>query len=191
MAHYVIYVPGIGDHRTYGQNIAIQLWRLFGLRPIYMPLGWNKDEGFNKKQARLMDRIASLKSKGHSVSVVGVSAGASAVLNVFALSDDISGVVCISGKINNPGTVWKRVLAANPDFKESLNRVSNSLALLTPEKREKIMSIHPWRDMSVPIKDTIVDGAKEKTLPGWSHGSGIFFGVVAGSLPISRFILSK
>lgn len=191
MAHYAIYVPGLSDHRTYGQNIVIQLWRLFGIRPRYLALGWNKKEGFETKLARLLHETTKLRSAGHSVSLVGVSAGASAVINAYVKSDAVSSVVCICGKVNNPLTVKKSTFAENPDFKESLEQLQNSLAVLSPEMRKKIMSIHPRRDQTVPIADTIIDGAKEKTTLGRNHVIGIFFGIILGARSIAHFILAK
>jgi pimeloyl-ACP methyl ester carboxylesterase len=190
MARHVIYIPGIGDHHAYGQNVAIQLWRLFGLKPHYMPLGWNKTEGFSIKQKRLLDLVEKLHSDNDSVSLVGVSAGASAALNAYARSAVISRVICICGKINNPETISNQTFVANPDFGESMYSLAASLALLD-KKTNHIMSIHPWRDQIVPIPDTLIKNAQEKTLPGWSHATGIFFGVIFGSFSISKLIHSK
>ncbi len=125
------------------------------------------------------------------MALVGVSAGASAVLNAYASSDDITRVICICGKINNPQTVPQHTYDKNPDFEESLQRLGKSMAKLDIRQRKNIMSIHPWKDQTVPVADTIIMGAKEKTLPGWSHVTGIFFGIVAGSRTIARFITSK
>ena len=77
MAHHIIYVPGLGDHKTYGQNIGIQIWRLFGFVPHYFPLGWATKEGFDQKLGRLLRQVDALRDQGHAVSLVGVSAGAS------------------------------------------------------------------------------------------------------------------
>lgn len=188
MSRHVIYIPGIGDHHSYGQNIAIQFWRLFGLRPHYMPLGWNKAEGFETKQQRLLDLIDSLHSENNSVSLVGVSAGASAALNAFSASNKITKVVCICGKINRPETIGKHLLKINPDFGESMARLPAALQRINPKK---VLSIHPVKDQTVPIPDTYIEGAAEKTLPGWSHTSGIFFDITLGSSVISRFISRK
>lgn len=190
MAHYAIYVPGLSDHRTYGQNVVIQLWRLFGVRPRYLALGWNKDEGLELKIARILKEVVSLRSAGHSVSLVSVSAGASAALNAYARSSDISSVVCICGKINNPETVQEATLAANPDFKKSLAQLQKSLTLLDQKKRKGILSIHPRKDQTVPVADTIIDGAQEKSTPGWNHVTGIFFAIILKSFSIARFILA-
>lgn len=188
MARHVIFVPGLGDRMKFGQNIAIKYWRVFGLRPHYLPLGWDNKEGFEVKLQRLLDKVDELKAGGNQVSLVGVSAGASAVLNAYAESKDVQSVVLICGKINNPQTINRKVYEINPDFEESVYRAQNSLKKLSSAKRQNIMSIHPYKDQVVPIKDTIIDGAKEEVFPGWGHISGIFFGVMLGGPVISRFI---
>lgn len=105
MAHHIIYVPGLGDYKTYGQNIAIQIWRLFGFRPHYFPLFWQDVAGFKHKLDRLEKFIAGLQKSGDIVSLVGTSAGASAVLNAYVNNMQVAGVVYICGKINHPENV--------------------------------------------------------------------------------------
>jgi pimeloyl-ACP methyl ester carboxylesterase len=188
VARHVIFVPGLGDRRKYGQDMVIHLWRLFGLKPHYFPLHWYKPEGFEKKLERLLNTVEELSQNNDSVSVVGVSAGASAAINAFAASDNIDSVILICGKINNPGSIGRRTFESNPDFKQSVFEVERSLGKLEQSDRAWIMSIHPRADQTVPIKDTIIDGAKEKTLPGWSHISGIFLGLILGSSAISKFV---
>lgn len=99
MAYHAIYIPGLGDNRTYGQNIAIQLWRLFGITPHYFPLGWDGKEGYESKQKRLIQKIELLTKYGDTVSLVGVSAGASAALNTYVQSDKVLKTIFICGKI--------------------------------------------------------------------------------------------
>lgn len=188
MTRHIIFVPGLGDYRSFGQNIGIQLWRLFGLTPHYLALGWNVKEGYEVKQQRLTKLIDTLRLSG-TVSLVGVSAGASAVLNTYAASDNIEKVVCISGKINNPQTIGPGTLLANHDFGESMKRLAASLKAIE-DRTQNIMSIHPVHDQVVPIADTIIPGAREKTVPGRSHASGIFFGIVFGAFSIVRFVRS-
>jgi len=191
MAHHVIYVPGLGDHRTYGQDMAIQLWRLFGLVPHYFPLGWATRDGFDVKLGWLLERIDSLRRQGHTVSLVGVSAGASAALAAYAARPQLVGVVCICGKIQRPERVQPITYQNNPDFEESMQRVATNLRKLQQRGQlENIMSIHPLRDRTVALEDTKIVGTTEKTIPAWSHASGIFVGVLFGAPIIAKFLHS-
>jgi len=188
MTHHIIYIPGLGDQRTYGQHVAINLWRCFGFTPHYFPLGWNKKEGFNAKLERILQRVEQLSGDANHVSLVGVSAGASAVINAYVSSKKVTGVVSISGKINHPETVKPSVYATNPDFKESLEMLQNSLGLLTGKDKQRLLSIHPLKDLTVPLDDTRIPGVEEKTVIGWNHVQGIAAGVVMGSAAIARFL---
>ncbi len=188
MNHHVVYVPGLGDERTLGQDVLIKIWRLYGLTPHYFALGWKNKEGFAKKESKLVDFIDSLKTDDNKVSLVGVSAGASACINVFSDYHKISRLVCISGKINNPQTINQHYFNENPDFEESIFRVKQSLDSFNSEKLSRIMSTHPKKDQTVPIRDTIIPGTKELQLPGMMHANGIFYAITVGSKPITDFI---
>jgi predicted esterase len=188
MAKAVIYIPGLGDRRKFGQNQIIKLWRVFGLSPYYFPINWYKEEGFDKKLDRLLAYIEELKKAYESVSLVGISAGAGAAINAFATSNNVDSVILVCGKINNPQTIGEQRFKLNPDFRKSAFDVSRSLEKLNKSDRARILSIHPWSDDVVPIKDTIIKGAREKTFAGWSHVSGIFFILIFGGRTISKFI---
>jgi hypothetical protein len=188
MAKAVIYIPGLGDRRKFGQNQIIKLWRVFGITPYYFPINWYKKEGFDKKLGRLLESIEELKRVHGSVSLVGISAGAGAAINAFASSNSVDSVILVCGKINNPQTIGEQRFKLNPDFRKSAFDVSRSLEKLDKPHRSRILSIHPWSDDVVPIKDTIIEGAQEKTFAGWSHISGIFLTVIFGGRTISKFI---
>lgn len=189
MGHYVIYVPGLGDHKTYGQHKAIKLWELANLETKYFPLGWRKKQGFNNKLELLNKEIETRHKKGDIVSLVGVSAGASAVIAAYAANPKIiNAVVLICGKVHKPETIWKIRYQQNPDFKESMRAVAGNLKKLDSSHRQRILSIHSWYDSVVPPKDTKIDGAVNKTLPGWGHFNGIASSLTLGSPLIINFI---
>ncbi|MEX1995160.1 MAG: hypothetical protein WD887_00070 [Candidatus Saccharimonadales bacterium] len=188
MSHHVIYIPGLGDSRSYGQNIALNLWRIFGLKPHYFALGWADKQPFAAKLRRLLSEIDRLQNGGHKVSLVGVSAGASAALNAYSRREDIAAVVLVVGKIQNPQTIGERTYTINPAFKESMAMVKASLGQLDGRARKKIMSIHPLHDKTVPIADTVIPGAVEKTIPVRGHTFSIFYTVIFGSRFIAKFI---
>ena len=186
--YHVIYVPGLGDSRTYGQNLLIQLWRLFGVTPHYFPLYWATKEPFQTKIDRLIAEISRLRANGYSVALCGASAGASATLRAFALYNEVDSLVWICGKINNPQTVRPRIYEINSAFKESMDLVPTSLASLDSARKHRILSIHSLNDTTVPINDTKVPGTVEKTIPSRGHSLSIFFAIVFSGRAICRFI---
>lgn len=188
MAHQVIYVPGLGDHRPFGQATIIKCWRLFGLRAHYFPLSWADGEEFAPKLQRLLDKIDTLSRNGQKVSLVGVSAGASAVLNAYAVRPKITRVICICGKIHNPQTIHPRRFQINPAFKDSVFMVQKSLAKTNKNQRKNIMSIHPLYDQTVPIADTVIDGAVEKIVHIRGHIQSIYYTIILKPRLISNFL---
>ncbi|HZP55362.1 MAG TPA: alpha/beta hydrolase [Candidatus Saccharimonadales bacterium] len=191
MSHQVIYVPGLGDNRKYWQPQILWLWRLFGLKVHFLAMGWADEEKFSSKLERLLDKIDELKNDKNTLSLVGVSAGASAVINAYAArSKDVNKVILICGKVNNPQAVNPMYYQKNPAFKESLFAVGDSLKKISKNERHRIMSIHPLKDFLVPVEDTKIDGAIEKTVPTTGHILSIFYAIIFGVRSIARFINS-
>lgn len=192
MAHHVIYVPGLGDHKSYGQPAVIQLWRLFGLRPHYFALLWKSDEDFDDKLQRLVARVDELSANSDKVSLVGASAGASAVINAFAARPEaVSKVVCICGKIQNPDKIDESYFIHNPPFKKSIYTVADSLRSLGKDRIGRIMSVHPLYDPIVPVSETLIPGAVEKEIKTRGHAFSIFYTLIFGSRFMTKFMQSK
>lgn len=171
--HYVIYVPGLGDNNLAGQKAIVTKWRWFGVTPKIVPMIWNDGEKFVDKLARLTSAIDDLASKG-TVSLVGVSAGGSAVINALAsCASKIHKIILICAEVNPNITINPKIARDNPAFVESINILGGNLASLNASTRSKIRSYHPLIDETVPVKDTKIDGAKSKLLLSFSHAPTI------------------
>lgn len=190
MVAHVIYIPGLGDTRPYGQKFITSLWRVFGLKVHYFPIGWADHDPFESKFKKLLAKIDRLQKKYGAVYLIGVSAGASAAINAFAARPEVEGVVCISGKIQHPETINPRYFINNPPFKDSIFRVSDSLAKLSPADKKQIMSIHPIYDQTVPISHTLIPGSVEKTVPSFGHIMSIYYTIIFRPRLIARFYAS-
>jgi hypothetical protein len=142
-----IYIPGLGDSRPRGQNFAIKLLRIFGIRAEYFSFGWAEEGSFGTKLKELDERIVELNKGGYKVSLIAASAGASGALNTFAnRQKEVSSVTLICGKVNNADKVGEEYFKKNPNFKPSLKILPASMAQLNTKSRAKTMSIHPQRD---------------------------------------------
>ena len=189
MAHHVIYIPGLGDHYSYGQDIALVYWRAFGLHTHYLALGWRNKEGFDTKINRIVEKIDRLTAQGHKVSLCGTSAGASAALAAYTLRPEVRGVVTIAGKVQRPESIWQTVRNRNPDFYEGARRLPQNIDVITQRGDLKnILCIYTNQDKTVPPKDAFIPGAHTHVVSGWNHKSGIFFGVLAGAPTIGHFL---
>jgi pimeloyl-ACP methyl ester carboxylesterase len=159
----VLFIPGLGDGKIRGENLAIQLlapWRLDG---EYFPIYWHKKEDFKTRIAELSKRIAELNSEGRRVVLVGYSAGASAAINALSANKEkVQRVILICGKIQNLDKINDQYFKLNPRFELSIELLKKSLPDLDAEQRAKVLSIRPIFDETVPVKDTIIQGAKNK-----------------------------
>jgi len=187
--HAIIYIPGIGDHRVGPQKTIVRAWRLYGVQTYVQPIGWGSSEPFGPKLRQLLARIDELKSAGSLVSLVGVSAGASAALNAYARrQNSVHSVVCIGGKIQNAQNINPSYFKRNPSFKGSIDMLPGSLNNLDKGDRARILSIHPLFDELVPVRDTKIDGSHSKTVPVVGHIFGIAYTITIGSRAVVGFL---
>jgi pimeloyl-ACP methyl ester carboxylesterase len=188
--HHVIYVPGILDNIYHIQSLAVKTWRLYGVEGHCHVMPWVGEEAYEVKFQRLLDKVNALTADGHAVSLVGASAGASAVLNAFVrMPDKISGVVLICPKINGPETVSKKTYAENPAFKISLQQLQTSLKKLTArQKTEQLLLYYSPADGAIPYAGSAMPGVPERRLPPLKHGYAIVYAITFGARNLIHFL---
>ncbi len=170
----VIYIPGLGDEKPRGQKLALNLFKIFRIKPYYFAIGWADNNTFDTKLNELLSLVDELHEEGCKINVLAASAGASTALNLFAeRRKEISSLSLICGKVNNLDKIGKEYYEKNPNFKDSVEMLPKSLAKLNLEDRAKIMSIRPVKDSVVPPKDTIIEGAKNLQSFTFGHSSTI------------------
>lgn len=180
--HHIIYVPGILDDIYRVQSTPVRLWRLHGMHGHTHEIPWAGSEPWQPKLERLLAEVDRLAAQGHRVSLIGASAGASAVLNAYAeRRDRITGVVYIAAKINAPGTVSAKIYAQNPAFKTSLLALQDNLKLFTAADKSRMHSFYSPCDGTVPYAATVIPGVSESRLPSLKHGRAIMYALTFGS----------
>lgn len=168
--HTIIYVTGLGDSKARFQKKAVSSWRIFSVQPLFFQTKWADGKPFSEKLDRLIDLIDDSNKRGHKVSLVGVSAGASMALSAFSLrKETINGVVCICGKINRPEAVGASYFIENPAFHQAIFGLRQHMDKLGSKDRGRILSISPLFDETVAVKDTKIVGAKNVTSPTLFH----------------------
>ena len=190
MKHSIIYVPGLGDAQTRGQELAISTWKLWGVQPNIVPMRWGDGRPFAQKLQKLLDTIDDLHAKGHKVSLVGASAGAGAVLNAFAArKTTVSGVVLIAGWVNFPENIGPGYRKHNLAFVESAYMVQSSLDQLDfTTDRTRIQSRFAIFDPIVPRKYSEATGGKEVIVPSFGHSITIATQLIFGAPFFIRFL---
>lgn len=187
--HHVIYVPGILDDIYKIQSLAVKTWRLYGVHGHCHPIPWAGEEAWEPKFKRLLAEIDRYKAAGHEVSLVGASAGASAVLNAYAERPaSIKSLIYICAKINAPETVSKKTYAKNPAFKTSLELLQKNLKKLKAEDKSRMLSLYSPADNTVPYLATVIEGVEERKLPALRHGRAIIFALTFGAKEMTGFL---
>lgn len=187
--HHVIYVPGILDDIYHVQTLAAATWSLYGVRGHCHPIPWAGEEKWEPKFKKLLEKIDHYKAKGHDVSLIGASAGASAVLNAYVeRPESIKSLIYICAKINAPETVSKKTYEENPAFKTSLELLQKSLKKLGPKDKAKMRSLYSPADNVVPYLATVIEGVEEKKLPAFRHGNAIMYSLTFGAKNLMGFL---
>lgn len=188
----VIYLTGLGDHTPWGQDKLVKLWRLYGLKVHYFPIGWSDGEVFIRKLQHICVLIDKLSKNGDKVAIVGVSAGGSAAVNAYMeRKSKISAVVFICGKLRGYKTVNRRYFDRNPAFEDALRLSEEHLKALNSEDKAKMLCLKSAHDGLVPARDSVIEGTVIKTIPMIWHLPSIFFAITAGTPTIARFIKSR
>ncbi len=186
---HIIYIPGLGDDNVAGQRRAVKLWRLYGVQAEMYQMLWADGVAWEYKFNALLHRIDELHDKGLNVCLVGVSAGASAVINAYAAREQsIAGVVLIAGKVNHAETVGSGVRSSNPSFWSSIQACEQSLALLGPDARVRLQSRFAIKDSVVSEADSRVPGAYNRRVFSIGHVSTIAAQITLGAPSIVRFL---
>jgi hypothetical protein len=192
--HHIIYVPGLDDNRN-GYELLVGWWHIYGIIPHVYKMEWKDEEKhFAPKMKKLLEKVNKLLDDGHTVSLVGGSAGGSAVLNTFLEQPKINAVVNVCGRLRkginaHPSLDW--AARHSPAFKESVESFEKREPLMTIEQRNRILTLTPMFDEIVPKNTTILKGAKNKTIFSVEHALSGLLGVTLFSPTIMSFLKEK
>lgn len=195
--HRVIVVPGLGDE---GRQLEwlIKHWKRYGLVPVVYRVGWrDKGSSFHPRLARLIRLIDRYSKRGERVSLVGLSAGGSAVINAFVRRRRI---------IHKVITVCSRLQRGQErGFRSFTTRTASSAAFaqfvalceyrvqkLSTADRKKIMTVRAgFGDELVPGNTSAIDGAYNITVPSVEHVVSIAAALTIFSRPLIAFLHSE
>lgn len=192
MGHVVLYVPGLGDKKRWLiwlQQQTFQLWRLRGMRVEIVRMKWAEAVPLKPRFDALLSRIDELHASGSRVSLVGTSAGASAVVSAYALKPkQVNGVVTICGKLK--GDLPDTIKELNPCFAESFAMLQKYLGKLSASDKRRIMALYPLRDSVVPPEEATIDGAQNVQVSCVGHNLTCAYILLCKPRLIARFINS-
>ena len=195
--HKVILVPGLGDDTRF-LNWATKNWQKHGLEPVVHSVGWRDGESsFEPKLKRLISLIDEFVKEGNQVSLVGTSAGGSAVLNAFIQrKDSIHKVVNVCGRLKVGPTSGFRSFQSktqtSPAFAKSVKLCESEIKSLSKQDLKKIMTVQAmFGDELVPSETTIIHGALNTKVPTPEHMISIATALTIFSKPMIDFLLRQ
>lgn len=192
----MIVVPGLGDEVNRLRWLTNH-WRKHGLEPIVTSAGWYDGEPFQPKLKRLLDLIDRLTRKKNIVSLVGTSAGGSAVINAFCQRRrNVHRVVSVCGRLRigtqRGARSFKARTASSPSFAQSVKLCEKNISTLTAADKKKIMTIRAmFGDELVPANTTVIPGAYNTQVPTPEHVLTIAAALTVFSNPLFDFLTRK
>ncbi|MFI5240811.1 MAG: hypothetical protein ACHQUA_00040 [Microgenomates group bacterium] len=192
--HIVIIVSGLGDY-VQSIKLATYHWKIYGLTPIVHSANWkNNKEPFEIKFKKLLDLVDSFLEKGKPVSLIGTSAGASLALNAFLLrKNGVNKFVNICGRLKVGPIVGPRsfikMTKTSLAFADSVKKAEFGIKSLTKNDLKRIMTVRSmFGDQFVPPETSIVEGAKNITVPIVEHTLSIGISLMFYSAKIASFL---
>jgi len=192
--HHVIIIPGLGDNAKLTQ-LAVDHWRTKGFNPIVHAVRWHDAEkDFYQKLKRITNLIDSLYSSENRISLVGCSAGGSAVINAYSIrKDKIHKVVNVCGRIHigklNGFRGYNNKTSSSPPFAQSVKLSEQNLSTFTQNDLAKIMTVSAmFGDQLVPRNTSYLEGAYNYIIPTGEHVFSITMALTIFSEKILNFI---
>jgi hypothetical protein len=194
MKHKVVIVLGLSD------KIGITLWLIIHLfwRKVHWEIyrfGWRGlASQWAARNNALQEHVNSLIKLGFPVSLIGLSAGASAAVNAFIGCEQVSNVVVVCGRLFKCEGVYPTLSWASrnyPIFGESVigcGAVVNRLVLNNTGMLARVLTIRPWWDEKVPVSTVLIQGATNMVMPTIGHGFSIRWAMLFYRKAILRFI---
>lgn len=183
--HHVIIVPGLNNGVKLRKIFAsTKTWDQYGLFVTVHIAPWD-DQDFATKIAALLKKIDTLVAQGHQVSLIGISAGGSLVMNAYlSRKKYIHKVVTICARLRIGSKKFPDIHFAKrfyPAYAESVLFCESGIARLNMRDKKNIMTVRGVIDELVPVTTMIINDATNICLP-----IGIHFLVMAYALTIDK-----
>lgn len=183
MSKTVLYINGLGDGTTQEYEArAFKQMRTSGFRVVHAHVHWRKEQDFSKLLKRLSAKAQSLAKNDNELIIIGLSAGSSMALNLYAELDNTNiRVINIIGRLRRgsvlPWSYRTMKRAAHFGTKHESQSFYNSvmycedkvLPSLTIKDKRNIVMLKPLTDLIVPLHTMSVPGVKDIRIPALGH----------------------
>jgi len=195
----LVIIGGLDDERMIVWPVS-WLWgfweRAYGIKVVPYYMFWHKTsvEAFERKIMDAVALVKGLKSEGYSVSLLGMSAGASAAFNAYyQCKDQVDSLINCCGRLRKGGPEIRiRTLdlaaAGSPLFRKSVLSCEEGLSSLGPNDLAKILTLRAALDEIVPAQTSVVPGARNVLLPTIEHTTSIILSMTVFSKLVANFM---
>jgi len=176
--HVVIAVNGLGDNipwKLASQERPISRLARYGVRSVFHRFFWHNGVELDSQTESLSAIIRIARKKYHKVSLIGISAGGSAVLNAYKMGpNNVHKVVTICSRLRR-GTEdgfigFTRRSKSSPAYRQSVSQWEKEEPHLLDRYRNRVMTIRAERDdQLVPADTATMYGAINTTVPVRGH----------------------
>ena len=165
-AIHIIYLSGFGGQYDNFRLWALRRWRFRDVSVELVSMKW-ESETFLQKIARVDQAID--RARGKRIVLIGESAGGSMAVHIYARRpDELYKVMTICGKNSHPETVGQEYYDRSAAFRDSMVSLDKSINELTNNQRKQFVSIYPFYDETVPVRETLLPDCRRVRL--WSIG---------------------
>ncbi len=190
--HQVIVVPGLGGSSSLLRTF-VRSWKRFGIIPEVFEMNWRDEHtDFDTQLGRLIQRIDQLHRTGTRVSLVGTSAGGSAVLNAYcAQTEKTHRVINVCGRMIAGQKVFPSLQTASRTstiFHTSVLTCERNVSKLPTKDRSRILTIQPIFDEIVPITTMTIPGSRLMKIWSLEHLLSIGVAMTVYKAQIIQFL---
>lgn len=187
--HTVIYVPGLGDTNISNRERMLGIWHYKAIEIIPHTVNWSIAEPWQVKLSGLVNKIDEQLARGNKVSLIGESAGASAVIQALEKREELLHIVILlCGKSQYPDRIGAGLKRKNPALYEAVTGSHAYIQSMSDKAKSKVLNFHPIADPVVPISETKIAGVRNIWIPSFGHAISIVFGMTIWSFKIVQCI---
>lgn len=183
---YLIIVPGIPAW-TPICKLLTHHWKLFGFTVYVVDIHWiTQPNDFQSKLQKLVKLVDAYLQQGE-VSLLGISAGGSAVLNTFyERRNKIHKVITICGRCRKDKGRLSSGMKRSNAFKQSIELFEQVEKKLSNDDKKKLLTVNGYYD--IPKTMTIIPNTRYLTLPVGFHAPIIVLALTFFSIPLVKFL---
>lgn len=188
----LLIIPGLGDDVSYTKFLVKGWEKKYGIKTHVVAFGWEGSaDKFDERFLEMNKKLDELIDKNENVSVLGISAGGSAAINLFSKrKHKIKKVITVCGRLSdiNIKPSWKNNNNSYRILKPSIKLCEENTAKLSIQDKKRILTLRPIYDDIVPIRTMTIEGAINKKVNSMQHMISIFLIMTLYSKTIVKFL---